>query len=130
MTDELVCPPTVCPSVKTPEQEIVEWEKRLLDEGLGMEAGRLTRVTYGARYHDTSAVHDYQQKPDNYNVSPIKRGRDNALRVLALIEQGMTYRAAAAKLGMDWRRAHRSVQRYKKNFCPPTQCSSEGSNVD
>ena len=94
-----------------------------------MEAGGLGghRLDYGARYFDVSEPFSYT-KPDT-NARQKHKNKIRGEQILSLVDSGLSIYAAAKKLGINYKRAKRSVKRYRENFTrPPASGSYEGEN--
>lgn len=91
------------------------WENLLIAEGLSMDrAGSGSRLSYGHRESHTVRVHDYQSI--GHNARQKNRGKEHTEKILVLVRGGLSVYAAAKELGLDYRRAKRSVKRYRSNF--------------
>lgn len=124
--ESFTCPPTSHSSVELDEQTL--WETILEQHGLGLSRGVSRNLGYGAQYFDSTSILDYQT-PTN-NIRHVSRNYQLATALLEKMKTGLSQNQAAKTLGLNKRRASRTLQRFRarvKTTCPPTSHSSEGT---
>jgi DNA-binding NarL/FixJ family response regulator len=120
------CSPASASSVKS-EQKL--WETILASHGLSMRAGEHSQINTGFQGWNAFEPFDYK-KPET-NARQKFTNRQQAEKLLQLMAQGKSLRAAARELGLFIGAAHRTLKRYRENFtCSPAFESSEEGGSD
>lgn len=122
---DFTCTPTPYEGVDD-EQKL--WDEILRQHGLSMTAGFIPNVLYG-NDGQNALVPKFEYERPVTQGRHMTRNKQGAEKILALMQEGLSLRAAARKLNLHPFSAWRSLKRYKENFTrTPTSYEGEGDS--